>query len=71
MSSICLFFFILEIVIASIGVEGYICGFFFWLDILATISIIPDIGWIWDPIIGEFTGANSAASVAKTSRASR
>ena len=52
MSSICLFFFVFEIVIASIGVQFYICGFFFWLDILATISIIPDIGWIWDPIIG-------------------
>ena len=71
LSVVALFFFILEVVLSSIAVPGYICAFFFWLDILATISIIPDIGWIWDPLLGQFTGANSAASVAKTSRASR
>lgn len=71
LSVVALFFFILEVVLSSYSVPGYICAFFFWLDILATISIIPDIGWIWDPLLGEFTGANSAASVAKTSRASR
>ena len=71
LSTMALFFFVLELILSSVAVPGYICAFFFWLDILATISIIPDIGWIWDPLLGEFTGANSAASVAKTSRASR
>jgi hypothetical protein len=36
-------------------------GFFFWLDVIATISLIPDIGWIWDPILGnEESGTNAA-----------
>lgn len=51
-TSACLFFFSLEIVIASIVTEGYFLGFYFWLDLLATLSLISDIGWIWDKIVG-------------------
>lgn len=52
LSIICLFAFTLEIGLGSYVKEGYWLGFFFWLDVIATVSLIPDIGWIWDPIIG-------------------
>lgn len=52
MASICLVLFTLEIVLASIAKKDYFIGFYFWLDIISTLSLIPDIGWIWDPIIG-------------------
>ena len=39
--------FLIEIILASIAVEGYLFSFFFWLDLVSTISMIPDIGWIW------------------------
>lgn len=35
--------------------------FYFILDIVATLSLIPDIGWIWHRIAGEGQSINSAA----------
>lgn len=65
--------FIVEIMIASYAKDGYKNSFFFWLDIVSTVTMIPDCGWIWDPIIGggDSEGGDSAASLAKTSRAGR
>ena len=47
--------------------------FFFWLDAVSTLSMIPDVGFIWQLIIGEGRNrqAKGATSVAKTSRAGR
>lgn len=56
---ICMFFFALEIVLSSISKEGYFLGFYFWLDLIATASLIFDIGWVMDSISG--TGSGSAA----------
>ena len=42
----CLFCFALEIVLACYAKEGYFNSFFFWLDIISTVSLITDIGWI-------------------------
>lgn len=48
----CFFFFTVEVVSASFATEGYFLSFYFWLDLLATISLVFDIGWIWDEIVG-------------------
>jgi len=45
--------FILEIIINSIVQRNYFLGFYFWLDILATVSLITDITWVWFAIVGE------------------
>jgi hypothetical protein len=60
-SVVCLFFFALEVVLASIVKDQYWLGFFFWLDVVATVSLIPDIAWIWDPIVGDNSGGTDAA----------
>lgn len=60
-TSVCLLFFLVEVVLGSIAKEGYWLGFFFWLDVVATVSLIPDIGWIWDPIMGNEDGGSDAA----------
>ena len=26
--------------------------FFFWSDVICFLSLIPDCGWIWQPLIG-------------------
>lgn len=39
--------FIVEILLASICKEDYFLSFFFWLDVVSTITMIPDCGWIW------------------------
>jgi hypothetical protein len=41
-----------EIVATSYSKDDYINSFFFWLDIISTVSMIPDCGWIWDPYSG-------------------
>lgn len=43
-----LLLFTVEILINSCVVDDYKYSFFFWLDVIATLSLIPDIGWIMD-----------------------
>ena len=70
-SVVCLFFFLAEVIAASFAKENYWLGFFFWLDVVATVSLIPDIGWIWDPIVGENSGGTDAAQASQLARAGR
>ncbi len=40
--------FIIELILSSLAIDGYLFGFYFWLDLIATVSLISDIGWIWN-----------------------
>lgn len=71
-SSVSLFFFAVEIILASISKEEYLGGFYFWLDLVATISLFADIGWVWDAITGTggsggVANAGQAQAIAKAS----
>lgn len=55
-----------EIILASYSKKEYRCKFFFWLDLLSTISLVTDIGWLMDLLVSD---VNGILSVAKTSRA--
>ena len=44
-------FFSLEIILSVLSKENYLFSFFFWLDVIATISIIQDIDWIFDALL--------------------
>lgn len=46
----CFILFLVEIILSSIAKDDYICGFFFWLDFVSTVSLIFDIGWVSDLI---------------------
>ena len=61
--------FTVEIILASLVMDDYWNSFFFWLDLVSTISMIPDCGWIWEPLTGG--GGTNATDLAKTSRAGR
>lgn len=69
--------FALEIILASFSKDDYIFSFFFYLDLVSTLSMIPDCGWIWEAIIdsggnsADQGSADNATSLAKTSRASK
>lgn len=63
--------FTIEIILASYAKEDYLLSFFFWLDIVSTLSMVPDIGWIWAPLIGGADRSADATDLAKTSRAGR
>ena len=51
-TSIALAMFTMELLLSSIGVEGYFNSFFFWLDALSTASLITDIQPIMDSLLG-------------------
>jgi hypothetical protein len=66
--------FAIEIILASIAKEDYFLGFYFWLDTVATISLVFDIGWFWAAILGTsgtITNAQQASKIAKSGRAAR
>lgn len=73
LTSACFIIFSVEIFLAGICRENYFMTFFFWLDIVSTISMLPDIGWVWDLVTGEggTPQAGNAAQLVKTSRAGR
>mgnify|MGYP000975469509 CR=1 FL=1 len=37
----------IEIVLSSLILDDYFLGFFFWLDVVSTVSMVGDVGWIW------------------------
>lgn len=72
-TAVCCSLFFTEIVLASICKEDYFLTFFFWLDFISTISMLTDIGWVWNAMTGSGSSgtAGNAATLAKTSRAGR
>ena len=51
-TSMVLGIFVVEITINALTQENYFNSFYFWLDVISTISLITDITWIWNAIIG-------------------
>jgi hypothetical protein len=54
-TTISMIMFSIEIILASIAKEGYFNSFFFWLDLISTVSLFTDI----EPIMNVITGGNS------------
>ena len=55
-------FFSIEVFLASLSKDDYFLSFFFWLDAVSTVSLLPDIGWVWDA----WTGGGGAHSAGNT-----
>ena len=61
-----MFLFALEILLNTIVVDDFKYSFFFWLDIIATLSLIPDIVWLSDLfllLIGATVSSESADAI--------
>ncbi|CDW84359.1 adenylate and guanylate cyclase catalytic domain protein [Stylonychia lemnae] len=75
MTSVSLALFILELLLACIAKDDYWLGFYFWLDAVSTASLITDISWIMNQILGTGDGgasnAQQAAKLAKAGRGAR
>ena len=52
-TAISLVLFMLELILASIGKEDYFNSFFFWLDLVSTLSLVTDIPPIMNAIVGD------------------
>lgn len=45
------FFFLLEFIVFILSQKDFIGSFYFYLDIVSLISLIPEVHIIWDPIL--------------------
>ena len=71
---ICFGVFIVEIVLSSIAVPNYTYGFYFWLDIISTATLLMEVGWISGAIFGTNGAVNrtlSSVTLARAARASK
>lgn len=73
---VCFIFFSMELVLSVYSRPNYFnrgLGFSFYLDMVSTLSVIPDIDWIWTHVIGSTTASGSSSQTAalKAGRASR
>ena len=65
--------FTLELVLNALSQDNYFNSFYFWLDVISTLSLITDISWVWDAIFGEQEdySANNADQAGQLARAGR
>ena len=63
-----------ELILSCWAKPGFLWSFYFWLDFLSTISLIPDISWIWYPMIGldqESSDTSNATQIQNAGKLSR
>jgi class 3 adenylate cyclase len=68
---ICLLLFSIELVLSFIFKPAYRWSFYFWLDLIATLSLVPDIGWLWDKAVGISSTSSQGKSLQNAGKASR
>ena len=52
--------FTIELIMACFCKDDYFMGFYFWLDLVSTLSLVTDIGWIMDYAYGTGGSAGNA-----------
>lgn len=71
LTTLCLIFFMMEMVMVSLVDESYFLSFYFWLDFVSTLSLITDISYLWWALLGEGdVTTNQALSLSTAARAS-
>lgn len=64
--------FMVELVLSCFAKDDYFMGFYFWLDLVSTVSLIMDIGWIMNAGKDKGSGnAKKASSIARAGRGAR
>lgn len=63
--------FVLESTVLSIVNPEYFLSFFFWMDVLGTLSIIMDIGWIADEFMPRDSDLSRRGSLLRAARAAK
>ncbi len=68
--------FTIEITLNAICQEDYFNSFYFWLDVISTLSLLTDIQWVWNLVVGEqedysAKNAEQAGQLARAGRGAR
>lgn len=66
----CMAIYTVEMIVLSLTKEGYFLRFYFWLDLISTLTMLLDLTWITQLITGA-NGVEAATNIAKIARASR
>mmetsp|Transcript_96705 Transcript_96705/g.278286 ORF Transcript_96705/g.278286 Transcript_96705/m.278286 type:complete len:1057 (+) Transcript_96705:274-3444(+) len=66
---ICIFIFSVEIVASSIGTDEYFLGFFFFLDVGSTATLILDLTWVGNAIFCSDTDGEGAMRTGRAGKA--
>ena len=66
---IILIFFTFEVVATSWVNPKYFNSFYFWLDVMGTISLLLDVPFIWDPFMAELGGTSETTDTTESSLA--
>ena len=67
----CLIYFFLELCMQSVADPAYRFGFFFFMDIIGTLSLILDISWILDSFGVNLSDGKADGSVLRAARTAR
>lgn len=69
----CLLVFSTELVLSCFGKPDYFLGFFFWLDLFSTCSMVLDLTWVSDLMSqgGSVAGSNSSGKNVRSGRTAR
>jgi hypothetical protein len=59
MNEISFFVFFMEFLLSSLFESNFIGSFFFWIDLISMMSVIPDVPILWNPIANSISGGNS------------
>jgi hypothetical protein len=62
--------FLTELILSILAVEKYFPGFYFWVDVLSLLSMLPDISFLIEALEGD-VGSGEGVDIAKNSRTSR
>jgi len=60
MGLICIVVFMLEVVLSCLGKADYYLGFFFWLDVISTATLLLDLTWVSEAIQGGGEGGDAS-----------
>jgi len=61
LTATCMIVFCVEIVVNSVGKPGYLFGFFFFLDIISTVTLILDITFVAESLFGDSVSSGADA----------
>lgn len=71
----CFVIFSIEIILSTYAKPDYLFTFFFWLDLISTVTLLLDVGWVSDVLFGttsETAGSSqNSAQIAKAAKASQ
>jgi hypothetical protein len=56
MNEITFFVFLFEFMLSSMFESNFIGSFFFWVDLISMLSVLPEVPIVWNPLVTYFGG---------------